>query len=45
MPNGIIKMLYSGKEDQQFTKNPDINFLNQFINLIVILLKFLKIYK
>ena len=26
MPNGIIKMLYSGKEDQQFTKNPDINF-------------------
>jgi len=26
MPNGIIKMLYSGKEDKQFTKNPDINF-------------------
>tara|TARA_B110000971_G_scaffold29200_1_gene26258 strand:+ start:1085 stop:2530 length:1446 start_codon:yes stop_codon:yes gene_type:complete len=26
MPNGIIKMLYSGKEDQQFTQNPDINF-------------------
>ena len=26
MPNGMIKMLYSGKEDQQFTKNPDINF-------------------
>ena len=26
MPNGVIKMLYSGKEDQQFTKNPDINF-------------------
>ena len=26
MPNGIIKMLYSGKEDKQFTQNPDINF-------------------
>ena len=26
MPNGIIKMLYSGKEDKQFIKNPDINF-------------------
>ena len=26
MPNGMIKMLYSGKEDIKFTNNPDINF-------------------
>ena len=26
MPNGIIKMLYSGKEDKKFTENPNINF-------------------
>ena len=26
MPNGIIKMLYSGTEDKKFTKNPDIKY-------------------
>ena len=42
MPNGMIKLLYTGSEDKVFTKNPDINYLNLYLNHIVILLEFLK---